>query len=38
MRVLDLGTYSREAVDYPDFAEAVANAVVRGDAWRGDRD
>jgi len=32
---LDLGTSSREAVDYPDFAEAVANAVVRGDAWRG---
>ena len=29
---LDLGTSSREAVDYPDFAEAVANAVVRGDA------
>lgn len=34
-QVLDLGTSSREAVDYPDFAEAVANAVVRGDAWRG---
>jgi ribose 5-phosphate isomerase B len=32
---LDLGTSSRDAVDYPDFAEAVANAVVRGDAWRG---
>jgi ribose 5-phosphate isomerase B len=32
---LDLGTASREAVDYPDFAEAVANAVVRGEAWRG---
>jgi ribose 5-phosphate isomerase B len=32
---LDLGTFSREAVDYPDFAEAVANAVVRGEAWRG---
>jgi ribose 5-phosphate isomerase B len=32
---LDLGTFSREAVDYPDFAEAVANAVARGDAWRG---
>ncbi len=32
---LDLGTSSAEAVDYPDFAEAVANAVVRGDAWRG---
>jgi len=33
--VLDLGTSSRGAVDYPDFAEAVANAVARGDAWRG---
>ena len=33
--VLDLGTTGHEAVDYPDFAEAVANAVVRGDAWRG---
>jgi ribose 5-phosphate isomerase B len=32
---LDLGTSSTESVDYPDFAEAVANAVVRGDAWRG---
>lgn len=32
---LDLGTDSTAAVDYPDFAEAVANAVVRGDAWRG---
>jgi ribose 5-phosphate isomerase B len=33
--VLDQGTASRDAVDYPDFAEAVANAVVRGDASRG---
>jgi ribose 5-phosphate isomerase B len=33
--VLDLGTDSTAAVDYPDFAEAVANAVVRGDAWLG---
>ena len=33
--VLDLGTDSTTAVDYPDFAEAVANAVARGDAWRG---
>jgi ribose 5-phosphate isomerase B len=32
---LDLGTSSTDAADYPDFAEAVANAVVRGDAWRG---
>lgn len=34
-QVLDLGTSSPDAVDYPDFAEAVANAVVRGEAWRG---
>jgi len=34
-KVLDLGTSSREAVDYPDLAEAVANAVARGEAWRG---
>jgi len=32
---LDLGTSSRDAVDYPDFAEAVANAIVRGDASLG---
>lgn len=34
-QALDQGTHSTEAVDYPDFAEAVANAVARGDAWRG---
>ncbi|HEX2712051.1 MAG TPA: ribose 5-phosphate isomerase B, partial [Candidatus Acidoferrales bacterium] len=33
--VLDLGTDSPAAVDYPDLAEAVANAVARGEAWRG---
>jgi ribose 5-phosphate isomerase B len=33
--VLDLGTDGPAAVDYPDIAEAVASAVVRGDAWRG---
>lgn len=33
--VLDQGTDSTEAVDYPDFAEKVANAVVRGQAWCG---
>src|SRR5579863_9049338 len=32
---LDLGTDSAAAVDYPDFAEAVARAVARGDAWLG---
>jgi ribose 5-phosphate isomerase B len=33
--VLDLGTFSTDAVDYPDFAEAVASAVARSEAWRG---
>jgi len=34
-QVLDLGTGSVEAVDYPDFAEAVGNAVAQGEAWLG---
>lgn len=34
-KVLDVGTFNRDAVDYPDLAEAVANAVVQGEAWRG---
>jgi ribose 5-phosphate isomerase B len=34
-QVLDLGTGSAESVDYPDFAEAVALAVARGEAWLG---
>jgi ribose 5-phosphate isomerase B len=33
--VVDLGTNSREAVDYPDFAHAVAKQVASGAAWRG---
>jgi ribose 5-phosphate isomerase B len=33
--VIDLGTSSTDPVDYPDFAEAVANAVAHGQAWRG---
>lgn len=33
--VNDLGTDSTAAVDYPDFAEAVASAVTHGEAWRG---
>jgi ribose 5-phosphate isomerase B len=33
--VSDVGTNSREAVDYPDFAQAVAQAVSAGKAWRG---
>jgi|HubBroStandDraft_2_1064218.scaffolds.fasta_scaffold34989_3 ribose 5-phosphate isomerase B len=34
-QVLDLGTGSAEAVDYPDFAEAVGKAVAQGEAWLG---
>lgn len=32
---IDCGTSSKEAVDYPDFALAVANQVRLGKAWRG---
>src|SRR6476659_8545331 len=34
-RVIDLGTDSPEAVDYPDFSEKVALAVAHGEAERG---
>jgi ribose 5-phosphate isomerase B len=34
-QVLDLGTNSREPVDYPDKALAVGRAVVSGEAERG---
>ena len=33
--VRDFGTDSSNAVDYPDFALAVAKAVACGEAWRG---
>jgi len=33
--ILDVGTNSKDAVDYPDFAHAVAQAVSSGKAWRG---
>jgi ribose 5-phosphate isomerase B len=33
--VLDMGTHTTDAVDYPDFAEAVSNEVVGGGADRG---
>ncbi len=33
--VLDVGTHSTAAVDYPDSAEAVGSAVVGGQAERG---
>jgi len=34
-QVVDCGTSSTEAVDYPDFAYAVARLVAEGRAWRG---
>jgi ribose 5-phosphate isomerase B len=33
--VLDCGTNTKDAVDYPDIALAVAKLVVSGVAWRG---
>lgn len=33
--VLDLGTYSTDPVDYPDYAEAVGRALTEGRADRG---
>jgi RpiB/LacA/LacB family sugar-phosphate isomerase len=34
-QVTDVGTFSADPVDYPDYARAVAEAVLRGDAERG---
>jgi ribose 5-phosphate isomerase B len=33
--LIDVGTHSKEAVDYPDIAHAVARLVSSGKAWRG---
>ena len=33
--VRDVGTNSKEAVDYPDFAHTVAQSVSTGKVWRG---
>src|SRR5688572_21439607 len=35
LNVKDFGTYSKDSVDYPDFAHAVANAVESGDCGFG---
>ena len=35
VRVLDLGTNGPESVDYPDFADALADALKTGRAARG---
>ena len=34
-QVIDCGTNSTDAVDYPDIAKAVAQQVASGAAWRG---
>src|ERR1700677_4098439 len=34
-QVVDVGTWSTQPVDYPDFAEAVGEAVLDGNADRG---
>ena len=34
-KVFDVGTFSKESVDYPDFAVKVAEKVARGDCERG---
>jgi ribose 5-phosphate isomerase B len=33
--IIDVGTTSKEAVDYPDYAHEVARLVGTGKAWRG---
>jgi len=33
--VIDCGTNSQDSVDYPDFAQKVAEQVASGAAWRG---
>lgn len=33
--VLDLGTHSADSVDYPDFGDALARAILEGKASRG---
>jgi ribose 5-phosphate isomerase B len=33
--VMDVGTHSKDPVDYPDLAHEVARAVSMGSAWRG---
>jgi ribose 5-phosphate isomerase B len=33
--VIDVGTHSKDPVDYPDFAEAVGKAILDGRAQRG---
>src|SRR5947199_2708749 len=34
-QVVDVGTYTPDSVDYPDYAEKVGQAVLRGESERG---
>jgi len=34
-RAIDLGTHDQASVDYPDFADRLADALARGDAAQG---
>ena len=34
-KVIDVGTHTKNSVDYPDIALAVAELVAEGKAWRG---
>ena len=34
-RVADVGTYTTDAVDYPDYAEKVGRSILRGEAEKG---
>jgi ribose 5-phosphate isomerase B len=33
--VIDVGTHTKDSVDYPDIARQVAELVAKGQAWRG---
>jgi ribose 5-phosphate isomerase B len=35
LEIQDVGTFSKTAVDYPDYAHEVAKLVASGKAWRG---
>jgi ribose 5-phosphate isomerase B len=34
-KVIDVGTHTKDSVDYPDIARQVAELVAKGQAWRG---
>jgi ribose 5-phosphate isomerase B len=35
LKVIDVGTHTKDSVDYPDIALSVAELVAEGKAWRG---